>query len=136
MKTNEAIIRQVLTNVFKKLTVNVSDFIDLYGFRTAEIKIGSFLLPIGIGFYEPSSSIKIFFIDGQCAKDDHQRFKPILEIGYRYWSDQEVKWHSEFKNTGAFTEVGCVRKLRLNMQAACEIIEAIEDEEQKMLNKT
>ncbi len=135
MRKNEIIIKQALENVFNKLTVDVSAFIDLYGFKTAEIKVGSLLRTIGIGLYAPSSSIKIFFIDDQCAQDDHQRFQPILDISFRYWGEETVVWNIEFLNTTMVEEVDHLRNFSANMQAAYYVVQIIENEERELLNK-
>lgn len=136
MRKNEAIIKQVLENVFNKLTVDVSTFIDLYGFKTAEIKVRGLLRPIGIGLYAPSSSIKIYFIKDQLNPGDHSRFKPILKVSHRYWGEESVVWDIEFTDeTQVVVEVGDLQKFSSCMQAAYYIIQDIEYEERELLSK-
>ena len=136
MRKNEIIIKQALENVFNKLTVDASTFIDLYGFKTAEIKVRGLLRTIGIGLYAPSPSIKIFFIDDQLAPDDHLRFKPIMKVSHRYWGEQAVVWDIEFADeTQLVVEVGDLQKFSAYMQAAHYIIQDIEYEERELLSK-
>jgi hypothetical protein len=134
MKKNETIIKRTLENVFNKLTVDVSAFIDFHGYKTAEIKVGSLQKTIGIGLYAPSSSIKMFFIDDQ-FEDGYQRLRPILNISYRFWQGEKDAWDIQFIDTTMVEKVGHFRNFSANMKAACDVIRAIKDEEQELLNK-
>lgn len=136
MRKNETIIRLALENVFNKLTVDAPDFIDLFGFRTAEIKVSGLLRTVGIGLYLPSPSLKIFFIDDQRDPDDYLRFKPILTVGHRYWGEQAVVWNIEFADeTQLIAEIGSLRNFSANMQIALKVIQIIEAEERELLSK-
>ena len=135
MRKNEIIIKQALEKVFNKLTVDASTFINLYGFKTAEINVRGLLKTIGIGLYAPSPSIKIFFIDDQLAPDDHLRFKPILKVSHRYLAQEAMVWDIEFLDTTMFVEVGKLCNLSAYMQASYYIIQDIEYEERELLSK-
>lgn len=134
--TKEELIRQTLKNVFEKLTVNESVFVELFGFKTAEINIRGLLKKVGIGYYEPGYTIlKIFFIDDRYEKTDSRRFKPVISIGYRASElKNEAAWDFEFSDeTTLVKEVGSLSNMSSDMQAFYYIIQDIEYEERELV---
>lgn len=133
--TKEEIIRQVLKNVFEKLTINESVFIELFGFKTAEISVRGLLKKVGIGYYEQGNTIlKVFFINDHYEKADSNRFKPVLSIGYRIiGSKKEAAWNIEFSDEAILVkEVGSLPSISSDMQALYYIIQDIEYEEREL----
>ncbi len=78
--TKKSAIAETLESVFNQITSGVKNYIDWYGYKTAEVKYKDMIEPIGIGILPDSSAIKIFYIDKQYDKNDQKRFKQTFKI--------------------------------------------------------
>lgn len=135
MVKNEEVIRQILENVFNKLTTGVLDFTELYGFKTAEIRVSGIIRTIGVGFYIPSAKMKIFYINDRCDQNGNEKFSPVLEIGYRN-SEGVAAWGMEFvDDITLIAQVGNFQLGVANIQAMYHVMQLIEEEEQLILKQ-
>jgi hypothetical protein len=129
MIKNEVTVRFILVNTFFLLTGSSPAFIDLEGFKTAEIKFNGLETTIGLGFCESATIMKIFYIDNQYDKNDNRRFKPMLTIGYKNLEDAIV-WDVRFVNEPILIPaVGNFELVAANMQAMFWIMKIIAREE-------
>jgi hypothetical protein len=138
MLTKRELIKQALKNVFEKLTANESVFTELFGFKTAEISVCDLSKKVGIGYYEPGSILKIFFVDDDYKNTDSERFKPVFSISYTVLElRNEIAWNIEFINkTILVKEAGDLSGISSIMQAVYCIIQSIEYEEKKLFKNS
>jgi hypothetical protein len=131
------VLKEILINVFKKLSIFNSDFIDVCGYKTTEIKISNFLNNIGIGINDDSSSLCVFMINKKLKVDDKQRFRLVFSIS----CDSESLKSSgqylsiDFMNESLkFKELGDIQSISEVFQSASYIMQEVEKAEKKILN--
>ncbi|HZJ41444.1 MAG TPA: hypothetical protein VFD51_00255, partial [Patescibacteria group bacterium] len=137
-KMKKEIIHKTLKNVFNKLTVNSVGFVEVFGYKTAEIRIRNLLQPFGLGLYEQNPVIKIFYIDNNHKSSDPSDYKPIVSIGRRaLGAENKEAWNVEFSDAVIFIEnVGNFREICAITQIVHYVMQAIEEEERSILKQS
>lgn len=132
----EIILKNVLKKVFDQITADVKDFIDWYGYKTAEVKLQDMKESIGIGINANYSAIKLFYINlNDYSESDYRRFIQTFRIGSSVDNVNRGYWGVELAQLNLVATVGNMAFINCHFQAAHRIIEIINKEELYALKK-
>lgn len=131
---NSQVLPEILKNVFRKLTKNVSPekFFNWYDFNATAIEISPGT-KIGIGINSDATAIKLFIIVTTYGEGDYRNFRQTFRIGFPKGETQS--WSVELAQTILHSSVGDFDSLFQHMVSTNQIMKKIRQEEANMLSE-
>lgn len=135
---NQELVKQILKGAFENLTKSSSTFIDIHGYKTAELVVPELVqqgIPsIGVGLFE-TNKIMVFNVD----ENGFHPFFSIAERAEKYGSDYTYldiifsrEWATSHHSASYNYDIGNFKEINEDLASALYVMNAIKKAEEEL----